>query len=95
MRQEMIARDHHNPRLGVGGPNVPPPKYPSRLHPTIGQRLRQHRLAAGLTQDEAAAAAGIRGSAWCLFERGRALPTLSTLQSLAAAVGCHPADLLA
>jgi DNA-binding XRE family transcriptional regulator len=97
MQRKMIAQHHfrpHNPRLGVGGRQVPPPKYPSRLHQILGERLRERRLAAGLTLQEAAARAGITAAAWSAFERGRTLPSLSRLASVAAAIGCEPADLV-
>ena len=36
---------------------------------TIGQRIRELRVAAGLTQEAAAAKAGLRQSHWSLLER--------------------------
>jgi hypothetical protein len=37
---------------------------PSSSAPTFGELLREHRLAAGLTQEELAERAGLSGPAW-------------------------------
>jgi DNA-binding XRE family transcriptional regulator len=92
MAQHNRTRD--NRRLGIGGPKGPPLVYPSRMHRTLAQRLRGRRIAAGLTLHQAAAAAGITAAAWSAYERGRTLPSLPVLASVAAAVGCDPADLV-
>jgi len=92
MAQHNRKRD--NRRLGVGGPKGPPAVYPSRLHQILAQRLRGRRIAAGLTLQQASAAAGITAAAWSAYERGRTLPSLPMLASVAAAVGCAPADLV-
>ena len=92
MTQHNRTRD--NRRLGVGGPKGPPVVYPSRLHQILAQRLRSRRIAAGLTLHQAAAAAGITAAAWSAYERGRTVPSLPVLASVAAAVRCEPADLV-
>ena len=53
----------------------------------IGRRLREARLAAGLTQEEAAAAAGIDAKRWQRLEQGSVNATLRTLGRVAEALG--------
>lgn len=50
-------------------------------------RLRLLRLAAGLTQEQLAAAAGLSTAAVCQWEQGRREPSLAALQALARALG--------
>jgi DNA-binding XRE family transcriptional regulator len=58
-------------------------------------KLKKAREDAGLTQDQAAAAAGLSGrQAWNNIERGRVDVTLSTLDRIAQAVGKKAKDLL-
>jgi len=62
---------------------------------TLASRLRAARAAANLTQDQAAAAAGIHQSYLSLLESGaRTEPTLSTLRRVAAALGRPLAELI-
>ena len=61
---------------------------------TTGEKIREARRKRGLTQVELADAAGLRQSAVSMIERGRIEPSLATLHSLAAALGCRPAKLL-
>ena len=78
---------------------------PSRGEPTtrvaldiawrFGDRLRQARLAAGLSQVEAAKRAGVGDSFWSLVERAERMPHLTTLQEMAHVVGTDIARLLA
>lgn len=60
----------------------------------FGLRLRERREEAGLSVQEAADASGMAYSAFARLERGEREPTISTLQRLAAALGCTPADLI-
>ena len=53
----------------------------------IGRRIREARLAAGLTQEEAAAAAGIDAKRWQRLEQGSVNATLRTLGRVAEALG--------
>lgn len=50
---------------------------------TLAKAIRFHREAAGLTQDAAAKAAGIRKATWCDLENGHSNPRLSTLEAIA------------
>ena len=59
-------------------------------------RLREARIAAGLTQTELARRLHVGQSLISDLERGRrATLTVATLTALARALGCSPADLLA
>jgi len=61
--------------------------FASSLHASsVGQRIRQFREAAGLTQKELAEATGIRRPNIARLEKGNNLPNLSTLVKLAAAL---------
>jgi len=53
----------------------------------IGERIKRARRAAGLSQRDAAARAGLSAMAISKFERGEAVPTSSTLIRLARALG--------
>jgi transcriptional regulator with XRE-family HTH domain len=50
--------------------------------------LRQRRLDAGVTQRELGERIGFAQPAIARIESGRALPTISTLQRMATALGC-------
>ena len=58
-------------------------------------RLRDARLAAGMTQAECAAIVGIRQKDWSTYETGQHDPTTERAEQLAAAVGHTLASLLA
>jgi predicted ATPase/DNA-binding XRE family transcriptional regulator len=61
----------------------------------FGDLLRQHRNAAGLTQEDLAARAGLNPDTISLLERGeRRRPHRFTMQSLAAALGLSPQELI-
>jgi ribosome-binding protein aMBF1 (putative translation factor) len=98
----MAKRAKHKPdksrvgtsRAGIGRPRALAPKYRSPLHATFCERLLAARLAAGLTQKQAAQRAKIAVIMWCFYETGRRQPSLGALERLAAAVECEPADLL-
>lgn len=53
----------------------------------LGARVLQHRLAAGLTQQQLASASGIAQSDISRIERGQANPTAETLEALAEPLG--------
>ena len=53
----------------------------------VGERLKTHRLIAGLTQREVAAETGITPQAVALFEKGKCRPTPETLAQLVAVLG--------
>lgn len=55
--------------------------------PTIGEQVRQLRMAAGLTQLELARRSGSTQPAIARLELGLRLPTLRTLEKLACALG--------
>jgi transcriptional regulator with XRE-family HTH domain len=61
---------------------------------TVGRNLRRHRRAAGMSLAELAAAAGLGKSTLHELELGDGNPTLSTLWSLATALGVPLGDLL-
>lgn len=58
-----------------------------------GQRLREHRLAAGLKPEQLALL--IDRSVWTYFEyeRGKTMPAVSTLGAIADQLGCSVDDL--
>jgi transcriptional regulator with XRE-family HTH domain len=53
----------------------------------IGRRIHRARLAAGMTQEAAAAAAGIDHKRWQRLEQGGVNPTARTLVRVATALG--------
>ena len=60
----------------------------------FGDRLRELRAAAGLTQRELAARSGTSCSAISNFEAGNNAPTLGTLVRLADALECNVSQLV-
>lgn len=61
----------------------------------FGLKLKELRLAAGLTQKLLADAVGLQQPQVAAFENSpSANPTISTVQKLAAAIGCKVADLI-
>ena len=61
---------------------------------SIGDVVRTRRLAAGLTEDDAARKAGISRPAWSDIERGAVRrPRVRTLESIARALGVELDDL--
>jgi len=65
------------------------------LEPAFGEVLKQHRTAAGLSQEKLALEAGLDRTFISLLERGRRQPTLTTLVLIAEALGQPPERLLA
>lgn len=53
----------------------------------IGARILQHRLAAGLTQQQLASASGIAQGDISRIERGQSNPTAETLEAIAEPLG--------
>jgi predicted transcriptional regulator/transcriptional regulator with XRE-family HTH domain len=69
---------------------------PEALDPLVfGHRLRHCRRQAGMTLDALGTAVGRPPSYLSQLENGHREPRLSTVNELAAALGCRPADLLA
>jgi transcriptional regulator with XRE-family HTH domain len=63
--------------------------------PLDGEKVRSHRVAAKLTQREAADAAGVSSQMWSDVENGRRDNlTITTLESVAEALKVSPCDLL-
>ena len=60
----------------------------------VGQALRQHRQAAGLSQESLADRAGLHRTAVSLIERGQRSPSVETLQRICAALGIPVSRLL-
>jgi transcriptional regulator with XRE-family HTH domain len=58
-----------------------------RVQKEIGRRVRRARIAAGITQEAAAATAGIDHKRWQRLEQGTVNPTARTLVRVAMAVG--------
>lgn len=58
-------------------------------------RIAQYRRAKGLTQEEAARAAGITLNAWYLIEHGKRTPTIATARKIAAVLGVTIDELFA
>ena len=61
----------------------------------FGRHLRELRLARGLTQAQVAERCGTMVPVISNLERGRTVPTLSTLLHLAVALGCSMCELVA
>lgn len=62
---------------------------------TFGERVRAARIAAGLTQEEAAEKAGMRYQALAKIERGATdNPTLRTIRAIAKALGVSVCELV-
>jgi transcriptional regulator with XRE-family HTH domain len=66
---------------------VKKPGDPRLVYRDIAARMRAARIAAGLTQEEAAARAAIAYKRWQDIEAGRANTTILTLNRVAAALG--------
>ena len=64
------------------------------LYRLIGERVRRHRLAAGMSQAQLAAAAGHLRASVANLEKGRQRPQLYFLYELCAQLGIHVAALL-
>lgn len=60
----------------------------------FGARLRELRMAAGLSQRELAKLAGTSNPAICNLEAGNTAPTLGTLVRLADALECEVTELV-
>ena len=70
--------------------------YSDSLDPLVfGQRLRHLRRQSGMTLESLGQAVGRPASYLSQLENGHKEPRLSTVNELAAALGCRPADLLA
>ena len=61
----------------------------------VGEELRDARVAAGLTQEEVAARAGVDRSYLSRLEHGHQSPTVDMLLRLCDAIGCRASELLA
>ena len=61
---------------------------------TLGQRIRQSRESAGLTQEALATAAGIGRVTLVRLEKGEQTPRFKTLDSIAQALGIRVSELL-
>lgn len=61
----------------------------------LGQRLREHRLRLGVSQQDAATLCSLDVANYGRLERGDANPTLETLLHVAATLEADPADLVA
>lgn len=61
----------------------------------FGARVREVRLAKGMTQEELAEAAGLHSTFVSNVERGYRVPTLPTVVRLAGGLGCTVETLLA
>ena len=66
---------------------MPSDKGERDLQREIGRRIQDARTRAGMTQEDAAAAAGIDWRRWQRLENGTVNPTVRTLSRVAAAVG--------
>jgi transcriptional regulator with XRE-family HTH domain len=60
----------------------------------MGEKIRQARENAGLTQKQLAEALGLDQSAVSNWETGKSEPVINNLRRLADILGCNPADLL-
>jgi transcriptional regulator with XRE-family HTH domain len=74
-------------RAGRNAPSLCPACLVKMPGHCVGERLKTHRLIAGLTQREVAAETGITPQAVALFEKGKCKPTPETLAQLVAVLG--------
>lgn len=65
-----------------------------RVRREVGRRVRQARLAAGLSQQRAAQRGGIDYKRWQTIEKGAANVTITTLHRIAATLGLDFWDLM-
>ncbi len=61
----------------------------------LGERIREHRLAFAISQDDVANLAGMNVSNYGKIERGLSNPTFHTIVRIAAVLGVDPAVLVA
>lgn len=71
-----------------------PPKRASRIGPLLGKRVREHRLARGLTQGQLAEKVGVETETISRLERGSTLPSLLKIEELAATLQTSLTDLI-
>jgi transcriptional regulator with XRE-family HTH domain len=64
------------------------------LTPALGRVVRRRRLAAGLSQERLAEAAGLHRTYVSWLERGRSSPTLDAVAAIAAALDASAAELV-
>ena len=74
-------------RAGRNDPSLCPACLTKTPGICVGERLKTHRLIAGLTQREVAAETGISPQAVALFEKGMCKPTPETLAQLVTVLG--------
>lgn len=64
------------------------------LQAKLGQAIRQHRLARGDSQDSFADVIGMHRAYYSSIERGERNLTLTTVERVAAGLGCKISDLM-
>ncbi len=67
---------------------------PRNLSSTFGKVIRQHRIAAGLSQEALAHEAGVHPTYVSMVERGRRRPTIEVGDLLARALGTTLSELV-
>ena len=67
----------------------------TRIQARFGQRVRELRLAAGFTQEDLAHSCGLFRTYLSRIENGRANPTLTMIEALAASLGTPLPELFA
>lgn len=75
------------------------PRDPSRVQPTgimatFGDRVRDLRTAAGMTQNELSRASGVSSVYLGTIERGEKVASIDTVEKVALGLGVEPGDLL-
>lgn len=83
-----------DPEEGDTDPAGGEPAAPPALQVLFGERLRQARIEAGITQAEMAERSGVHIQYVSRVERGQRNLTLSTMAKLAAVVGRSVSDML-
>ena len=78
----------------AGPPTLCLPCLARRPRASFAQRLRAHRIAAGLSRVALARKAGVTRRAIAILERGVHRPRRGTLRRLAEALGVEPGELL-
>lgn len=70
------------------------PPFSTRLHKFVGARIRDHRLAAGIKQDELGKRVGLSRTSITNIELGRQRILLDHLYALAGAFGIEPGQMI-
>lgn len=78
----------------MGRPRDPTRVQPTGIMATFGERVRDLRTAAGMTQNELSRASGVSSVYLGTIERGEKVASIDTVEKVAQGLGVEPGDLL-